>query len=117
MSRSHIKGRFDAKGVDFKKNGGVDVLDPADKEACNNLFDQLDEYGIFAVRKGELESWLKNLGATSGHGPSWLIEIFEKLGEDPTNQNYVKPTTGDVWDFVTKVRGWFTNPNRKGIPE
>jgi len=116
-SRSHIKGRFDAKGVDFKRNGGVEVLDQADKEACNNLFDQLDEYGIFTVRKGELESWLKNLGATSGHSPDWLIEIFEKLGEDPTNQNYVKPTNGDVWDFVAKIKTWFINPTRKGTPE
>ena len=37
----------------------LDVLDNSEKEACNNLFDQLDEYGIFAVRKGELESWFK----------------------------------------------------------
>lgn len=116
-SRSTIKNRLDAKGVNFKKNGGVDVLDPPDKEACNNLFDQLDEYGIFSVRKGELESWLKGLGATASHSPEWLIEIFEKLGEDPNAPNYIKPTTGDVWDFMTKIKTWFSNPTRKGIPE
>ena len=116
-SRSTIKSRFDAKGVNFKTHGGVDVLDQADKEACNNLFDQLDEYGIFPVRKGELESWLKGLGATASHSPDWLIEIFEKLGEDPKAVNYIKPTTGDVWDFMTKIKTWFANPTRKGIPE
>jgi hypothetical protein len=116
-SRSTIKNRFDAKGVNFKTNGGVEVLDPADKEACNNLFDQLDEYGIFPVRKGELESWLKGLGATASHSPEWLIEIFQKLGEDPNATNYVKPATGDVWDFMTKIKTWFSNPTRKGIPE
>lgn len=76
ISRANIKGSFEAKlPINFKTQGGVDVLDPADKEACNNLFDQLDEYGIFTVRNGELESWLKPLGA-HGHSPDWLIEIF-----------------------------------------
>ncbi|WOK07926.1 AAA family ATPase [Imperialibacter roseus] len=116
-SRSHIKGRFDEKRIDFKKNGGVDILDPSDKEACNNLFDQLDEYGIFTVRKGELESWLRGLGVVSKHSPEWLIQIFEKLGEDSTSQNYVKPDDGDVWEFVAKIGEWFTNPNKKGIPD
>ncbi len=116
-SRANIKGRFEAKlPVNFKTQGGVDVLDPADKEACNNLFDQLDEYGIFTVRNGELESWLKPLGA-QGHSPDWLIEIFEKLGEDPSSPNYVKPANGDIWDFMNKVKTWFTNPTRKGNPE
>jgi hypothetical protein len=116
-SRSHIKSRFEAKQpVNFKTQGGVDVLDPADKEACNNLFDQLDEYGIFTVRNGELESWLKPLGA-QGHSPDWLIDIFERLGEDPSLATYVKPTNGDIWDFINKIRIWFTNTARKGNPE
>ncbi len=116
-SRSHIKSRFEAKQpVNFKTQGGVDVIDPADKEACNNLFDQLDEYGIFTVRNGELESWLKPLGA-QGHSPDWLIDIFERLGEDPSLATYVKPTNGDIWDFINKIRIWFTNTARKGNPE
>ena len=117
VSRGNIKSRFDSKGVNFKTHGGVDVLDPTDREACNNLFDQLDEYGIFAVRKGELEIWLKALKATSSHSPDWLVEIFEKLGEDPTATTYVKPAAGDVWDFIAKIKTWFTNPTRKGTPE
>lgn len=117
VSRGNIKSRFDAKGVNFKTQGGVDVLDTADREACNNLFDQLDEYGIFSVRKGELESWLKSLSTTATHSPDWLVEIFEKLGEDQTATTYVKPATGDVWDFIAKIKTWFTNPTRKGTPE
>jgi predicted ATPase len=117
ISRGHIKTAFDTKGINFKTHGGVDVLDNSEKEACNNLFDQLDEYGIFAVRKGELESWLKSLGTTSSHSPEWLIEIFEKLGEDPSSATYVKPSTGDIWDFIFKIKTWFTNPTRKGTPE
>jgi predicted ATPase len=116
-SRTHIKSRFEAKQpINFKTQGGVNILDPADKEACNNLFDQLDEYGIFTVRNGELESWLKPLGA-QGHSPDWLIDIFERLGEDPSLATYVKPTNGDIWDFINKIKIWFTNPTRKGNPE
>lgn len=116
-SRGHIKSAFDTKGINFKTNGGVDVLDNPEKEACNNLFDQLDEYGIFAVRKGELESWLKPLGTTASHSPEWLIEVFEKLGEDPSSLTYVKPSSGDIWDFMFKIKTWFSNPTRKGTPE
>lgn len=117
ISRGHIKSAFDAKGVNFKTNGGVEVLDIPEKEACNNLFDQLEEYGIFTVRKGELESWLKPLGASASHSPEWLIEIFEKLGEDPLSATYVKPSTGDIWDFIFQIKTWFSNPTRKGTPE
>lgn len=117
ISRGQLKSAFDAKGINFKTNGGVDVLDTTDKEACNNLFDQLDEYGIFTVRKGELESWLKSLGTTASHSPEWLIEIFEKLGEDPSSPTYVKPSSGDIWDFTFKIKTWFSNPTRKGTPE
>jgi len=116
--RGDIISKFEAKKpANFKTMGGVNVLDPSDKEACNNLFDQMDEYGIFTVRNGELESWLKFLGVKSGHSPEWLVEIFEKLGEDPKSSTYVKPTTGDVWDFISKIKNWFSNPTRKGTSE
>lgn len=117
ISRGYIKSAFDTKGINFKTQGGVNVLDNAEKEACNNLFDQLDEYGIFAVRNGELESWLKSLETIANHSPEWLIEVFEKLGEDPSLSTYVKPTEGDIWDFMFKIKTWFINPIRKGTPE
>ncbi|WP_343637138.1 AAA family ATPase [Fluviicola sp.] len=116
ISRGHLKSAFDGKQINFKTNGGVNLLDSQDRQACNDLFDQLDEYGIFTVRNGELESWLKSLGVTSSHSPEWLIEIFEKLGEDPTSSNYVKPSSGDIWDFMHKIKTWFFNPSRKGTP-
>jgi predicted ATPase len=111
--------------VDVLKNGGTtwtNLLSSAfipgvTIESTATARSLIDEYGIFVVRNGELESWLKTLGATSGHSPEWLIEIFEKLGEDPQVPTYVKPMTGDVWDFISKIKTWFTNPNRKGIPE
>ena len=114
--RQTMKTAFDNSGQNMKRDGGVEILDDANKEACNNLLNQLEEYGAFVVRNGELESWLSNLGAT-GHGSKWLIEVFEKMGENPEDANYLTPTSGDVWDFMDKIRGWIDNPNKKGIPK
>ncbi|CAN1210476.1 AAA+ ATPase domain-containing protein [Tumidithrix helvetica PCC 7403] len=112
--RSAVNQKIKDTGLDMKK-GGIDILSGSDKEAANNLFEKLAEYGLFVVRKGELESWLSSLGA-SGHGSNWLIDIFGKMGEDPELANYLKPSDDDVWLFCGEIKKWFTNPNRKGIP-
>jgi len=114
-ARSAVKQRFDQTGKDMKREGGVQLLAPEDREAAKNLLERLAEYGLFAVPHGELESWLTRLSAT-GHGPAWLIGIFEKMGEDPASASYLKPTDGDVWEFLGEVKRWLTNPKRKGIP-
>ena len=85
------------------------------KEAATNLFKQLAEYGILVVPGGELESWLKSLGAT-GHGPGWLIDIFERMGDDPESDGYTRPGDGDVWQFLSAAKTWLGNPSRSGIP-
>jgi len=113
--RSAIRQAIDKTGKDMKRDGGIDILQQADREAALNLITQLAEYGIFVVPGGELESWLKNLQAP-GHGPNWLVDIFEKMGEDPDLPGFVKPTSDDVWNFMNTIRVWLTNPNRKGIP-
>jgi Predicted ATPase len=113
--RVAVKQAMDATGHDMKRDGGVSILNPPDEEAARNLLIQLAEYGIFVVPGGELESWLKFLGVT-GHGPTWLIGIFEKMGEDPEATHFVKPAEGDVWAFLSKVKSWLMNANRKGIP-
>jgi hypothetical protein len=102
-------------GRDMKKDGGIAILSDKDREAARNLLNQLAEYGIFAVPFGEVESWLKPLGVT-GHGPSWLIDMFEKMGQDPESNDYVKPSSDDVWDVLAQVRTWLVAPTRKGIP-
>lgn len=114
-TRSAIKLRFDQTGKDMKREGGVQLLAPDDQEAAKNLLERLAEYGLFVVMNGELESWLTHLCAT-GHGPAWLIGIFEKMGEDPAHVDYLKPANGDVWEFLGEVKRWLTNPKRKGIP-
>lgn len=113
--RTAVKKAMDATGRDMKRDGGVAILSGADKQAADDLLSQLKDYGIFVLPNGELESWLKNLGAT-GHGPAWLIEIFERMGEDASSSAYVRPSAGDVWEYMRQIRHWLLNPARKGIP-
>ncbi len=114
--RSDLKRAMDETGRDMKSDGGVDILQGEKKESAINLLNQLSEYGILVVPNGEIESWLKDL-KVSGHGSSWLIGIFEKMGEDPEAEDYVKPSTNDVWKFISKVRSWLVDASKKGIPE
>ena len=113
--RAAVKEAMDATGKDMKRDGGLQILQAADRQAAENLLLQLSDYGIFVVPGGELESWLQDL-AVGGHGPSWLIEIFERMGEDPASANYIRPGSDDVWGFLGQVRGWLLNVSRKGIP-
>ncbi|WP_455223269.1 hypothetical protein [Kaarinaea lacus] len=64
---------------------------------------------------GEMEFWLSELGAT-GRGSSWLSDIFHKLGDAPDSLSFVKPSKGDVWDFLANIRKWLIRNNRLGIP-
>jgi hypothetical protein len=57
---------------------------------------------------------LKALNA--GHGSTWLISIFEKMGENPNDPSYVKPKDGNVWDFISEIKEWISNERRDGIP-
>jgi hypothetical protein len=113
--RSALKQAMDVSGKDMKRDGGVAILPTGDAEACENLFSQLADYGVFVVPGGELESWLAELGV-QGHGPTWLIRMFEAMGNDPADPEYVKPTDGDVWKFLRSTMSWLTNAHRKGIP-
>jgi predicted ATPase len=114
--RSKVKDHFVASGaVKPKQRGGVNVLSGAPKKAADGLFDQLDDYGMFTVRGGEVEHWLPGTVKSSAHGPDWLIEAFKSMGEDPSDPGYLKPTDGDVWDFIAKIGRWLRNTSRKGM--
>ncbi|MBK8246677.1 MAG: AAA family ATPase [Gemmatimonadetes bacterium] len=113
--RSTVKTAMEGTKKDMKRDGGLDILVGSEREAAVQLFNQLKEYGLFVVPTGELESWLKPLGA-SGHGPSWLVDIFQRMGEDPAASGYVAPTDDDVWRFVSGVKRWLVDPERHGIP-
>lgn len=88
----------------FKKQG-LGVLDGDTRAACLELLMALRKHGYFIVQVGELECWFANQGVT-GHGPSWLIPIFERMGFDSTNPDYMRPASDDVWDFSRHVAAW-----------
>jgi hypothetical protein len=113
--RAAVKKAMDATTKDMKRDGGLAILSGKDKQAAEDLLDQLRQYGVFVVPGGELESWMKSLGA-SGHGPAWLIEVFKRMGEDSASQKYVQSDEADVWAFVNQIRKWLVDPARKGIP-
>lgn len=54
--RTAVKNAMDATGKDMKREGGLAILSGADKQAAEDLLNQLRQYGIFAIPGGELES-------------------------------------------------------------
>jgi hypothetical protein len=114
--RSSIYQKLEATGKNMKTDGGIALLQGQEKEAANNLLEKLSDYGLFVVQNGEVESWLRPLDV-KGHGPNWLIPIFEKLGEDPESASYIRPGADDVWDFISQIKKWLADPRRKGIPD
>ena len=113
--RAKINKAFEESNKNMKRDGGLDLLDDEHQEAADNLLQKLAEYGLFVVRGGELESWLRDLGVT-GHGPDWLISIFKKMGENPDKKAYVKPKDIDVWKFISQIKNWLEKSDHKGIP-
>lgn len=100
----------------FKTAGGIDILAKSDREAAENFCDELAKYGLFIVRIGEVEAWLKHLGVpqkTNG----WRAKIFAAMGSNPSEPNYVRPKNDDVWEFMGSIRTWLSNPTRRGIPD
>lgn len=113
-----IFDKFDPTDKELKKikRNGITLLSSDNQSAANDFFDHLDNYGLFTVRYGEIESWLADLDLNKSK-PNWLVAIFEKMGEDPNSKDYIRPNDGDVWKFIGDLKKWLTNPNRKGIPD
>lgn len=117
--RGELHRRLEAKDTEYQK-GGIDLLDSEDRESAETLLDNLADYGIFVVPIGDLERWLGAWLSALSERPrkdNWVPRVFELMGSDPTDANYLKPQEGDVWDFMRKVAEWIANPNRKGMPE
>lgn len=116
LTRSNLLVALNAKDANWKRSGGIGVLPVIEQQGADAYLDQLESHGVFVVRLGEVEAWLGNLGVPK-EKQNWLPRMFEAMGEDPTHSDYVQPETGDVWDFIGRIREWVDNPNRKGIPE
>lgn len=102
---------------DVKKRGIACVTGNNQRDLLN-FIDQLANYGVFVVPTGELECWLPNLTRGQWAGKAeWLLRTFEGMGEDVTNANYLKPSGGDVWDFMIRIGSWLHNPRRLGMTE
>jgi hypothetical protein len=39
------------------------------------------------------------------------------MGEDPDSEEFLRPSDGDVWSFIKKVKAWLIDAKRRGIPE
>lgn len=115
--RSQIVAEFSSGSLqsqDAIHKSGITALTESRSNA-EKLLKKLEEYGLFVVPNGEIETWLSSLGV-SGHGTDWLIRMFSVLGSDPNDTNYVNPSSGDIWDFMDRIGTWTNDPNRKGIP-
>lgn len=113
QQRAAINSAFVAQGIDMS-SVGIDGLDHSSKAAAENLIENLEAFGIFAVRVGSLECWLKDL-AVPGKKTDWTIAMLERLGGDPSDPEYVHPREGDVWDFMSRIIRWVSEPSRKGM--
>ncbi|MCC4618523.1 hypothetical protein LL972_21510 [Xanthomonas campestris pv. asclepiadis] len=114
IQRRRVYERLAFSGKNMKTEGGINLLSGDDLLSAKEFFQTMARYGILFVPCGELESWLSELGIT-GHGPDWLIKVFEAMGEEPSAYGYAAPTEGDVWDFVREVGSWLQNPMRGGM--
>jgi len=92
------------KRMDTFKKRGVKILSIKGKKIANNLIETLGRYGIFVVPYGALESWLnlsKNIKKDK-----WITETLEKMGQTSTDSNFLKPSTGGIWKFISNINRW-----------
>jgi len=112
--RGTLREAFTKRGVD-PKNGGINLLGNGERKACLSFFNQLSDYGVFVVPNGQLESWLEDLRIL-GHGPPWLTAMFERMRSREADSDYVRPSDGDVWEFLENIASWIHDSAREGIP-
>lgn len=111
--RAAIKTCFDRCQRDMKADGGIEALPQADKEAALQLLQLLSGYGIFVVPRGELEHWLPSL-TIPGKKTDWTVAMLQRLGSDPDHEDYVHPSTEDVWSFIEQIVNWVRDGQRRG---
>lgn len=98
----------------YKRDRGIELLSGGNRESAEAFIDNMAQYGLFVVPIGEVEGWLSQLNI-SRKKHAWLRQIFEKMGTDPKNADYVQPAQDDVWDFIGRCNSWLADPKRKGM--
>lgn len=112
--RRAVRKMLETANENYKRNGGTKLLSESDRLAADMFFDRCEEFGLFTVRGGELESWLSYLGI-SQNKTEWIPRIFEAMGGDASEPGYARPTNDDVWEFLGRVSRWLNNQNKKGM--
>lgn len=102
-------------GQDASKREGIGAISGQARVDAERLLTILAGYGVFVLPVGELERWLPHLDGGPKRG--WLLRIFERLGSDPSQSEYVIPSDGDVWSFLDSIETWVADPDRAGIPD
>ena len=114
--RDDVKKLMKGAGRHECKAYGVGAFKGNDKRLVKSFLVQMADYGMHFVPVGELECWLPNLAKKCNSKSLWLTQVFDALGADPDDDDYVKPGSNDVWTFIRQVAAWVTDPNRRGMP-
>lgn len=114
QQRASIKAALQATGRNMKTDGGLELLNKNDHLAADILFDSLESFGVFPVRRGEVENWLPHL-SVPGKKTDWTVAMLRRLGSDTSDTSYVRPADDDVWAFLEKIVEWIKNSTRKGM--
>lgn len=114
VRRNNANIALETVDKDYKRRGGLSLLEGASKAAAEALLCELRRYGMFVVEQGEVEAWLDGLDI-SRNKQTWLRNIFDKMGSDPAQSDYVRPGSDDVWDFLGAIANWLANTSRLGM--
>jgi hypothetical protein len=80
---------------------GINCLSGGDTNRALYFLENLKDFGIFIIPRGELEQWLSSLGIQRSEKSKWLPEILNKMTEENT-----APREDDVWGFLREINKW-----------
>ena len=116
IRRDEVKKLMEGAGRKDCKVRGTGVFEGDDRHLIESFVSKMTDYGIHFVSVGELECWLPKLAVKRNDKSQWLTEVFDALGADPDEENYVKPGVNDVWAFIGQIATWVADPKRRGMP-
>ena len=106
------EGKFEADKIKPRterliKRGGVDNrVDGRERKDLEDFVHLMKRHGIFVPLRGEVETWLPELRKGDVEKKRWLGEIFTAMGSLEEPSGYLKPESGDVWDFMREIARW-----------
>lgn len=113
-ARGQTRRGLEGASGNYKRQGGIDLLTGDAKATANDFFDSMEAYGLFTVRRGELEAWLPHLDISRSK-QGWLERVFQAMRSSKDEEGYLEAGYDDVWAFLEQVSAWLANPSRKGM--